>query len=191
MLRYRCFWSIPNAGPSVSTFYLDNFGGGNLPVAVAAIRAFFSNRAPLLPNEVTISFDTAADSIEPTTGALIGTAPVTAPAPVTGTGAGVWSAGAGVRIDWLTDAFRNGRRVRGRTFMVPAVSGAFGSDGRVLPAQITATDAAATTMLTALSGANLPLTIWSRPDTGIGGNMSVVGSAATSGLAATLRGRKY
>lgn len=197
MYRYRVFWSIPNAGPSVSTFYLSPFVGADLTVAASKIRDFFVSRAALFPNEVTITFDSAMDSITPATGELNGTEGVTPGAAVTGSGSGTWAAGSGVRVDWQTADFAYGRRVRGRTFLVPAVSAAFGTDGRILPAQVVASTSNAAALITALAANSTPLVVWSRPKAAIGegparpGAIHDVTAAVVPSLAATLRGRKY
>lgn len=197
MYRYKAFWSIPNAGPSVSTFHLENDGASNLQAAADAIRVFFNNRAALLPNEVTVTFDSTVDVLDPSTGTLVGSQPVTSPALVTGSGTGTWAAGSGVRLDWLTDGFLAGRRVKGRTFLVPAVGGAFGTDGRVLQTQVAATNGSAGTLISALAANSTALGIWARPFDGSSeappraGSFHVVTGASASSLAATLRGRKY
>lgn len=193
MYRYKVLWSIPNAGPSVTTLFLGSTGGDNITNATAAIRAFFASRAALFPNEVSISFDTQIDELNVATGELEGSQPVAALAGVAGSGAGVWAAGSGIRVDWLTGGFVAGRRVRGRTFLVPSVGGAFGTDGRVLPAQITATQTDANTMRAALLAANMPLSVWARPSETVvrPGTLWPVSGQAVSAIAATLRGRKY
>jgi hypothetical protein len=190
-VQYRASWSIPNAGPSVSTFH---FLGDvvNEPVALAAaVRAFFAGLVATIPNDVTVSFAPEFTIHDVATGTLIGTAPVTPPAAVVGTATGSWAAGAGVRIDWLTAYIRNGRRVRGRTFIVPAGGGSYGTDGRVLPALITSGNAAADTFRDAALAAGNPFAVWSRPTASLPGAIFPVTDGATSGLVATLRGRKY
>jgi len=82
------------------------------------------------------------------------------PYSILGTGNGSESRATQVGFRWLTADFRNGRRVRGCTYMGPAASECLASDGSVAPS-LRATFAAA------MSGIIDPLAsrliVWSRP----------------------------
>jgi len=86
----------------------------------------------------------------------------TVPANISGTAAGAYAGGAGVVVNWLTDAFVGGKRIRGRTFIVPLVSLAFQGDGTVLDTFRTSLGNAATTF--ALSTPQPA--VWSQRDVG-------------------------
>ena len=67
---------------------------------------------------------------------------------VAGTAAGAFNEAAGAWINWVCNQFVAGRRVVGRTFMVPLGSAAFQSDGTLLTAYQTALQAAGNTLIT-------------------------------------------
>lgn len=189
--QYKAFWSIPNAGPSVSTFHTSAAGTESAQGIANAIRAFFSSWASWLPNDVSVSFDSEVLFLGQSTGELTDSFPVTPPAGVTGAQSGVWPAGAGARLVWDTGTIREGRRVRGSTFMVPLTGSAFTNTGRVANGPITLGGTSATTLIDALVLNTTPLAVWSRPRPGIPGDTSLVVQGSTSPIVATLRGRKY
>lgn len=56
------------------------------------------------------------------------------PSAIAPTGAGTYAGGAGAVVNWLTSAFHLGRKVRGRTFLVPLTGTAFQADGTLATA---------------------------------------------------------
>jgi hypothetical protein len=67
---------------------------------------------------------------------------------VVGTAAGAFNQAAGAWINFLCNQYVAGRRVYGRTFMVPLGSSAFQSDGTLLTTYQTALQNAGTTLIT-------------------------------------------
>lgn len=191
VIQYRAPWSVPNAGPSVSTFHFVGNTAGQPDGIAAAVRGFFDAIKSTLPNDVIVNFASEMTIHNDATGQLVGTIPVTPPLAVQGTGTGSWAGGAGYRVDWLTQAIRNGRRVRGRTFIVPASNTVFSTEGRVLGATATTANTAGNGLLATASLAGNDLAVWSRPGPAGPGQVFAVTDPATSTLAATLRGRKY
>lgn len=192
--QYRAFWSIPNAGPSVTTFHMgDDSTSVSAAQAIAdAVHDFFADIAGWLPNEVAVTFDTEVTRINTASGTLADAIPVTAPATVAGTGTGTWAAGSGARVVWSTGAIREGRRVVGSTFVVPTLGAAFNTSGRVSSAVLTVLNDAAEDLRATLSAnPSSTLVVYSRPRPGIPGAVSEVIAGAASAQAATLRGRKY
>lgn len=189
--QYRVPWAIPNAGPSVSTFHFSDFGAEPDATVAAAVKALFEVAADFIPNDVTISYASEFTKIDTATGVLTDAVSITAPSGTTGGGAGTWAAGAGFRLQWRTGVIRNGYRVRGATFFVPSTSNAFQAGGQVSATVANAMEPAGQAFLTALFNASIPLVIYSRPRSGVPGSQSPVDTADVTGLAATLRGRKY
>lgn len=189
--QYKAFWSIPNAGPSVSTFHAAGTGLLFPQEFADAVGALFATLPTRIPNEVAVSFDTEVTEIDENTGQLVGALAVTPPTTVEGDGSGVWAAGSGARIVWATSVIRDGRRVRGTTFLVPLAANQYDSDGRILPATITGITGGANTYLDDLDAAGYTAVVYSRPRPGIPGAASSVVSASVPSLVATLRGRKY
>jgi hypothetical protein len=72
-----------------------------------------------------------------------------------------YSAASGACINWYTDGVRNGRRVRGRSFMVPIGSNGMENNG-TLNATALGSWRTATDLLIA-SFENSTLGVWSRP----------------------------
>ena len=87
------------------------------------------------------------------------TLPVTAPLPVTGVDTGVYAAVAGACVTWLTQGVLAGKRVRGRTFLVPMGAGGLQNDGTLSTAEVSAINTAASNLIAAAP----EFTIWRRP----------------------------
>lgn len=188
--QYRAFWQIPDAGPAVSTFHLTAVGPSNVVAAAQSIADFLGVAMNSVPNDVTVTFDSEMTVYNDATGQLTATVPVTPPQSTTGLVASQWAAGSGLRVDWLTPFIRNGRRVRGRTFIVPAGLDAFTNSGQVSGPAISQMTAAGATMVNELSANASPLCIYARPTPGNAGQAYNVTSVAVPTQAATLRGRK-
>lgn len=189
--RYTAPWSIPNAGPSVTTLHATPVNTFSAQAWADGVRAMFVALAPRFPNEVTVNFATEVTQHEDTTGALIGSFPVTPGAAVPGTDTGLWAGGTGIRIVWGTGAIRDGRRVRGTTFLVPTVAATFNNAGQVTPAaQGQIQTAAANYVQNGLTAGYGPV-VWSRPAPGRPGAWSLVSTVTVPQVAATLRTRKY
>lgn len=178
-------WQSWPGAPGVSTFYTL---GGDLDSDVAALRAFFNAHIALLPSGLLIQVPGLGDTIDDVTGQINGAWNATsAPANVTGTGAGVYAGNAGAVVHWLTALVINGRRVRGRTFMVPLIGSSYDSSGSLGTGTITTIQTAATTLITAMAGR---MRVWHRPAGGLGGGSGAVDSARVPDLAVSLRSRR-
>jgi len=189
--RYNVAWLIPGAGPSVSVFHL--FGGastGALQTSVNGLRSAFDAIKTYIPDEVTVTFPPEVSVLDVTSGQLVDAVDLTPPGAVIGTHGTSWSAGSGVRVVWGTGRVRNGRKVRGSTYLVPLGQPAFNNSGQVAAGARTAIAAAFETWRAATQSGARPL-VYSRPKTGMPGDTSAVSSVSVSAVAATLRGRKY
>jgi hypothetical protein len=164
--RYKAIWSLPTGGPGVTTLFA--FPDTTEQVFADSVRAFLldavatTTLANYLPSAVSIQCDSIVDNIEVTDGTLQSSVPVTPPLIITGTGTGVYSAPVGACITWLTGLVHQGRRVRGRTFLVPLHTSAFENNGSLDPNFVTQARTAAAAYIA--SAAN-PC-IWARPDPG-------------------------
>jgi hypothetical protein len=148
----------------------------------------------MLPDEVRLTVSPVVDSYNRETGDLIAsnTAP-TAPAVVAGTSTAGYAGGAGLKVTWNTGQIRNGRRVRGSTFVVPLASTAYTTQGTISAGIITTVNTAASNLLTALSQGGVSMGVWSRPRTTpnirVGFATQVV-SGTCSTKSAIMRGRR-
>lgn len=155
--RVRAVWSGFPGGPGVSTFYV-----ADAITQLPRIRTFFDGIKGILPTDVTVSFPNTGDRIDEVDGSLAGswTAGST-PANVVGTAAVVYGAPMGLMVNWRTSGIVSGRRLRGRTFIVPA-AGLESSTGAPTTTGLTTLSTAADTLI----GATFDqIKIWSRPRT--------------------------
>lgn len=171
-------------GPSVMTLYEDAAVAG-LPAAVVTFLNAIKNS---FPDDVTFVVPGGGDTFDAATGTLNGTWSDGGGGSVTGTDAGSFQLGAGFRIKWGTAGIVNGRRVKGTTFMVPAASVLFGTDGRITSASLASLSAALTTYLAAVSTKQV---IWSRPIPGRAGSIHQVTTATIPSIPTALRSRRY
>jgi len=163
----RTEWSGTSGGPGLTQMCIDAF----IPITTAqaqawvdAVRAFWLAQAALLPNELTLTVSPAVDFYVTETGELDGTTiAATAPAAVLGSSAATYSGGAGYKVTWETNQVKNGRRVRGNTYVVPAAGGVFTATGTVSSAAQTTVNNAAATLIAAIEEPAVNLSVWSRP----------------------------
>lgn len=179
----RVVWSGAGVvGPGLSTFYFDD--GFSDPTDV---RAFFFALASLIPDDVQITVPASGDVINPASGVITGTWTGTPVAVVNGASASTFAIGVGSRIVWETDGIRNGRHVRGSTFLVPLTTALFDTAGRITATHQGTIQAAAAGLLS--SSAN-HMKIWSRPEGFPNGQVSTVTSVRVSENPSTLRTRR-
>lgn len=191
MLEYNMAWQIPNAGPAVSTFHFDaDLPGTNLASLQSHIWAFFDSLKGALPNDVTIVGETEVRQIDEVTGQLQAVGTVVPNPNVTGTVTGGWAGGSGCRFDWQTTIIRFGRRVRGRTYIVPLAAGNYDASGNVSAAVRADFIPKAQSLLSNLGLNSTPMCVYSRPQPGRPGLASPVISVNVPPLAAQLRSRK-
>lgn len=195
----RTEWSGTSGGPGLTQFALLGAAGGEWnpggeQAAVNAVRAFWFALAGILPDELRLTVNPVVDSYNRETGDLIASNTAgTVPAVVAGTSTTGYAGGAGLKITWNTGQIRNGRRVRGSTFIVPVTLGAFTNIGTVTPGTITTVNAAAANLVTALGQGGVSLGVWSRPrdtpNVRVGFATQVVNGSCSS-KSAILRGRR-
>lgn len=165
ILRVTSVWQGIAGAPGVTNMHWGP-GGGSLTeaadAATSATRAFWDSIKSLLPNIATITvlqevplFDDATGDLDDVLNAT------TAPTPVVGTGGASYAAPAGAAITWMTSAIRAGKRLRGRSYLVPLTTNAFDAAGTLTSAGITTINAAATTLRTTVAS---PLMVWGRPN---------------------------
>ena len=172
-------------GLAVNVLHFDGSNQSSPPVA--GILSAYQGLATALPSGVTVSVPNAGDIIDDTNGQLVGVWAGTGGGTVAGSTAGARAAGVGACVSWQTGGIVNGRRLRGRTFLVPLTSGAWDTDGTFQTsalAQLVAFGAA-------LRAAG-PLAVWHRPTTpgGTDGTSYGVTGHRVSDKTAVLRSRR-
>lgn len=160
--QYRAIWSVLGGGTGYSVFHASNpTDAVDAQEFADGVRAFFNAILDRLPNDVSITFDSEVVQLADD-GTLVAVFPVTAPAIVVGSGTGNYSRAAGGRIDWATGAIAGGRRITGRTYIVPIVAAEFDASGLLTSACIADLQAAADALISGLLANGVVLSVWSR-----------------------------
>jgi len=186
--RVRFVWSgTPLVGGGVSTFYTSNLAPATFTTAV---RTFLAACGGLFPAGTTITPPSGGELIDENTGALSGVWTMTPGAALSGSGgAGAYAAGVGMRVRWNTAGVTRGRRVRGTTYLLPAMASTYQSDGTIADSNVALVQTAADTLVAADSGS---MRIWSRPSTsgGSDGASHAVTSSTVPDAVTWLRSRR-
>lgn len=184
LLRIRVLWNGAVVGGGVSTFYTDD----TISPDVSDLKTFFTALAPFLPPTCVITVPNNADTIDMNSGRLTGNLALTGGGTVTGSGNSAYSAGVGAFINWNTAFVRNGRLLRGRTFICPLAQGLASTDGTLNDSLRGSLDTAA---LALISTAHYQ--IYHRPPKGTfaGGTAHVIVSAQTVDRVTSLKTRRY
>lgn len=150
-------WAGPGVvGRAVNVLHFS----GSDPAAppVAAIKTAYGNLTNALPIGVTITVPGTGDSFDDATGELTGVWTAAGGGSVTGAGTAVCAAGVGACVGWQTGGIVNGRKLRGRTFIVPLHNATFDGDGTLSASTLGVLG----TFANALQAAG-PMAIWHRP----------------------------
>jgi hypothetical protein len=162
--------------------------------SVNAVRTFWDSMKTYLPDELQLRVSPTIDVYNEADAKLTNSyTAATPPVTVNGSSATVYAAGAGFKITWGTGQIRNGRRVRGTTFVVPAASNCYASNGMISSAVVAVMNTSAANLLAALSAAGTSMAVWSRPielpQPRLGTVTSVIGGSCST-KTAVLRGRR-
>lgn len=189
-MRVTAVWTGFSGAPGYTSFHFSTFtGGGDAQAAVDRVRAFFSGVRTFLPGSVSIQVQPTVEILDEASGVLQDYVDAEdPPLVVTGNGTGAYSAAAGAVISWNTATVANGRRVRGRTFLVPLSGSGLESDGTLSAAGLLEINAAAA----GLEGGDFEqqLVVWSRPRNGAGGVAAPVTGHRVPDMTAVLRSRR-
>lgn len=167
MIKVRAKWTGFNGGPGYSNFFFRDFAAGEPTDAdgnSAAVRVatFFDGVKSLLPAAVKIDVPGDIEVIEETDGKLVTVLNVAPRSQISGTAAANgYSAASGAVVTWRTGGVVAGRRVRGRTFLVPTANIAFDLDGTLQQQHIVTIKAAADALISAAGSPDLG--VWARP----------------------------
>lgn len=200
LYRVRSRWTGFNGAPGYTILHFRDFnspdpgpGGGTVEGATDAVervQTFFGAIAGTIPSAVSIDVEREVDVIDDATGSLIDSYGATSGGITAGTGTATYAAPVGAVINWRTGAVRNGRRLRGRTFLVPLSSSNFNAQGGLIPAVQTLIQNAANAL--ASTEGTPDLAVFGRPSApaAADGVSSVVTSATVPSIAAILSSRR-
>lgn len=166
ILKCTINWTGFNGAPGYTNLFFRDFTEGPVDQAMAdgaATKAdtWLGAWDDYLPASVAVQVSPTMEAIEETTGELQSYFTVAAKPLRQGAGTGAYSAASGAVVNWYTNGIRNGRRIRGRTFMVPIAGNGLDTAG-TLNDTARAAWTTATTALTSATGSG-DLGVWSRP----------------------------
>ena len=170
------------AGPGLTTFY----SAGEMEPS--AVLAFYTALASQIPDDVQITVPNTGDLIDEVTGNITGSWASSGGGIVNGSSSGTFALGQGYRVRWETNGIRNGRHVRGTTFICPVSGTVFDTTGRV---SSTAQSAALTASGSLILGMTGGLVVWSRPSPGLNGVAHPVVASTVPETPTALRSRRY
>lgn len=161
--QYRALWTVPGGGAGFSIFHTDQAGDAPTAQLIAnQIRQFFVSLASQIPDDVNVDFDSEVVDLD-ASGTLQAAWPVTPPSQAGGSSTAVYNRASGARIEWGTGQIVAGRRLRGRTYIVPCSSALFDTQGLLTSAAVTALFNAADDLVQNLNNnAGRSLQVWSR-----------------------------
>ena len=167
IMRVTAAWTGFAGAPGYSNFFFKDTSNAEPEAADAAgvsnsVSFFLEAIKGLLPPAVKIGLQTDVAVLDDQTGQMVDVLSNGGFSNTTGTAAsGPYSAASGVVVTWRTAGIRNGRRVRGRTFLVPTANTAYEADGSLAAGAMTTIQTAANALLVPAS--NRWLGVWSRP----------------------------
>jgi hypothetical protein len=193
--RVKAIWSGFQGAPGYTTVYFQNVSGQSaMDAAQGELYAFFNACKAYFPNGCTINVQKQVDELDLSTGVLLGTqTSINTQTPVVGTApVGAYAGGSGVCVTWTTALIFAGRRVKGRTFLVPA-TGCFDTDGTLNSTAMSVIGGAANTFATSPTQ---QASVWSKtwdnakPPNQIGGAAAEFTGATVKDMASQLRTRR-
>ena len=190
MLKVTARWTGFTGAPGYSNFFFAGGGGlvSDAQQVADRVRQAFARIDSLLPTGVQIRIEPDVPIVASETGVIVGFNNVDPDVPISGTGTGGYSSPTGAVVTWRTSDLRNGRRIRGRTFLVPLSGTSYQPDGTLTPGAITGLNSFADHLIS--FDFDSEFGVWSRPVNGSGGVFATVDSATIPDMAAVLRSRR-
>lgn len=188
--RVTTRWTGFQGAPGYSNFHFHELSGSPGPEdGRNRVVAFFNEVRTLLPTDVGFLTEGEVTIIDETTGMIEGYETVSEnPPPGNGLATGGYSAASGAVVTWNTAGVRNGRRVRGRTFLVPLGGNAYQDDGTLTTNAIDTINDAAAELVGV--GFDSGFSIFSRPGSSGAGGVYPVNGWRVPDMAAVLRSRR-
>lgn len=153
--QYRMDWTGLPGGVGYSFFYTTTAvdATSNIPPMVDAIKQYF-------PTPLIWKGDGSYRTINEVDGTLENVTVSQVPWTVSATGANTYMPQAGAQTKWFTNGFPDGRRVVGRTYWVPTITGALAVDGKLSATLCNTINAAADAFRSRNGGEQV---VWHRP----------------------------
>lgn len=161
--------------------------------AVAVTETWMASWRPDTPNGCLTGVSTNIPELDENTGTIEAFWTAGTAAPASGASNGEYAGGSGACVNWYTDGVWNGRRVRGRTFLVPLGSNGMSNNGSLSDTRLAVWRTATATLIGAANLARL--VVWRRPvdilgEPFVNGGAYDVNSYTINDKAAQLRSRR-
>lgn len=166
IMRVVINWTGFVGGPGFTNLYFTAGGTVDqaaIDEAVTKTDTWLNSWGGYLPGPVTVGVDPNVAILDSTTGTMTAFGSGTPEAPAAGQGIGNYSGVSGACINWYTDGIRNGRRVRGRSFMVPLANVAMSANGTLDDGAIGTWRTATEAFIAGDFSSGAHLGVWSRP----------------------------
>jgi len=155
MHRVRCVWQNFAGAPGYTNFYTTIS-----LTTVAPFVTFFDTIKSKLPLNLTVQIPGTGDVVNEATGQIQGIWAKVGGATITGTGAALYAGASGAVAEWTTQGIVAGRRVLGKSYLVPLINTVYDSLGTINTVDLAVLSGAANTLQNDLGSAFL---VWSRP----------------------------
>lgn len=190
MLRITARWTGFPGAPGYSNFFFAGGGGfiGDHNQVAQRVMGAFDEIRVLLTGGTSISLLPEAAVVDSDTGMVSELRALDPIAPVEGTSSATYAGPAGAVVNWRTSDLRNGRRIRGRTFLVPLNSNAYDDSGTLSVVALQDIGNFADAMRA--TDIDSELGVWSRPVGGTGGVFATVDAHNVPDMVAVLRSRR-
>lgn len=200
ILRVVARWTGFSGAPGYSSFHFAadaGFWDGGIigddaevaanRVAQAVVRGFGS-AASYLPTQVNVNIEPQVELINSDSGEILGAIDLGSFDTVSGRSEGGYSSASGAVVNWRTNDYRAGRRIRGRTFLVPISAAAYQDDGTLISDALDDFRLFAERIVDEAGASELG--VWSRPQNGAGGVFATVTNGTVPDKVAVLRSRR-
>lgn len=195
--RVKIRWSGFQGAPGLTVLHFgafphDTFDSTMAANAVSKTDAFIQALKPHIAYGATLETVADVETIDITSGELNGIVTTTPAAAATSTQSlgQKFTAASGAVINWKTNEIRNGRRMRGRSFLVPLGISVVENNGTLDPSFVTSMNTAAAALRSTTGAA--ALMVYGRPSAP-GANDGTVGGVighSIPDMAAVLRSRR-
>lgn len=193
LYRATWTWSGFSGAPGYTNLHFldpDPITQTGLTETGARTHVFWAAVAPYFPTGVTVTMPQVLEEIDTGSGELIAEHTFPGGTPVNGSSGGGYSSAAGACITWNSVGIVNGRKLRGRTFLVPLSSAVFESNGTLASGMPESLVAKGNALANADTG--IDLAVWHRPTTpgGTDGIAAGVVNCTVRDKTAILRSRR-
>lgn len=188
--RVTAEWTGFIGAPGYTNFHFGEFtGGADADQMRNRVSDFFDPLLSILSSDVVITIPPTVEVLDEESGSLTGYLDGGEEIRLLTTGSSTSYAGpSGAVINWITGTVRNGRRVMGRTFLVPLKANTYQDDGTLTGDALSSLREAGDVLAT--DDFDSAFGVWSRPVNGSGGVLAPVTGYRVPDMVAVLRSRR-